>query len=59
MIDAAASRLGAPIKARSDLEGIGTAVVDGAINVTELLRVIDAARRLPYPYSPPAPLCSP
>jgi hypothetical protein len=57
--DAAGSRLGAPIKSRTDLEGLGTAVVDGIIGVTEILRVIDAARRFPYPYPPPAPPCGP
>jgi hypothetical protein len=57
--DAAGSRLGAPIKSRTDLEGVGTPIVDGIIGVTEILRVQDAARRFPYPHTAPAPPCGP
>ena len=47
----------APIKSRSALDGVGTAIMDGVIGVTEILRVQDAARRLPYPYAPPTLPC--
>ncbi len=40
-----------PIKSRTDLEGVGSPVVDGVLGVTEYLRVQLAAQRFPYPYA--------
>jgi hypothetical protein len=50
-LDKFGNRAGAPIKSRADLE---PACVDGKVNITDVIRMLDAFRGLLYPFTPSA-----
>ena len=56
IIDKFAGRVGAPIKARADLE---PAIPDQTINITDTVSALNAFRGQPYPFTPGPPPCGP
>ena len=47
----------APIKARVDLQGKGTGLIDGIITISDILLDANAFSGVPYPFSPGGPPC--
>ncbi len=55
MLDKFSNRAGAPVTARADVE---PAVPDQRINITDVTRILDGFRGLPYPFAISATPCN-
>ncbi len=57
ILDAFSGLPTAPVKARWDLEAVGTGLIEGRINITEAVLVLDAFAGRPYPFAPTSAPC--